>query len=215
MAGAWPPVLALLAAGVGAASAQTVVLSGTMGENRALLLIDGTPQTIAVGDTARGVTLERLAGGEATVRVAGQRVALRLGGSPARLGGAAAPASGGVIVLPVASGGHFLASGSINGKPVRFMVDTGATTIAMSQSQADSIGLDWRAGQPSMVMTANGVLPVRELMLASVRIGDVEVSRVAATVGPAEMPIVLLGNSFLSRFTMRRESDVMRLERKP
>jgi aspartyl protease family protein len=48
-----------------------------------------------------------------------------------------------------------------------------------------------------------------------VRLGGVEVANVAAIVLPAEMPMVLLGNSFLGRFSMRQDGDVMRLDKKP
>ena len=57
-------------------------------------------------------------------------------------------------------------------------------------------------------------MPVFALTLASVRVGDVEVPNVEAVVMPAAMPHVLLGNSFLTRFTMKREADTMRLERR-
>ena len=52
-------------------------------------------------------------------------------------------------------------------------------------------------------------------MLTSVRIGDVQVYNVEALVVPAQMPYVLLGNSFLTRFQMKRENEMMTLERRP
>lgn len=205
------------------ARAPTVALAGSMGAGRALLVIDGQPQVLAVGATARGVRLERLTDGEAQVLVGGERLTLRLGGSPARLagtGGAGTPAEpaagdGRSIVLPMGPGGHFGGQGQINGRSVRFLVDTGATTVALSQAEASRIGLDWRRGQPQLTQTANGTVPVHALTLDSVRIGTVELANVAAVVVPAEMPAVLLGNSFLNRFTMQRQNDVMRLEKKP
>lgn len=209
-------VLLVLAASVGAATAQSVSLQGSLGANKALLVIDGQPQTLAVGATARGVTLRRLGDGEAEVEVAGQVRSLRLGAAPSRVGsGATAPGAGTSIVLPVASGGHFLASGTINGKSVRFLVDTGATTIALGRAEAERIGLDWKRGRPGMSQTANGAVTVHGVTLAAVRVGDVEIANVAAVVVPTDMPMVLLGNSFLDRFNMRRDNDVMRLEKKP
>ena len=59
---------------------------------------------------------------------------------------------------------------------------------------------------------ANGPVAVQRITLTRVRVGDVEVANVEAVVVPATMPYVLLGNSFLTRFQMRRENDVMRLE---
>ncbi|MEK8050204.1 retropepsin-like aspartic protease [Ideonella sp. DXS22W] len=198
------------------AGAQSVSLAGSMGNGRALLLIDGQPQTLAVGASARGVTLRRLGDGEAEVEVGGQRQLLRLGASPAQVGiGASTPSVGNVIVLPASEGGHFVATGTINGRTVQFTVDTGATTVALSQSEANRIGLDWKSGQRGQSMTANGLVPVHSLTLSSVKIAGVEVMNVRATVLPAEMPVILLGNSFLDRFTMRRDGDTMRLEKKP
>lgn len=203
--------------------AQQVAMSGSMGSNRALLVIDGQAQVLAVGQTARGVTLKRLEDGQAWVQVAGQERLLRLGQSPTRVdepgagaGQAAGPTAGArSIVLPMGPGGHFSTLGMINGRSVRFLVDTGATTVALSQAEANRIGLDWRGGQAMMSQTANGTVPVRAVTLDSVRVGEVELANVAAVVVPSEMPMVLLGNSFLSRFTMQRSGDVMRLDKKP
>ena len=187
-----------------------------MGADKALLMIDGAPQMLVVGASARGVTLRRLGDGEAEVDVAGKRLALRLGAAPARVGGGGDTAStSSEILLPMGPGGHFSGAGTINGKLVNFMVDTGATSIALSQAEANRIGLDWKRGKPGLTNTANGLVPVYSINLTSVKLGTVEVANVAAVVIPAEMPMVLLGNSFLNRFTMRRDSDVMRLEKKP
>jgi aspartyl protease family protein len=95
------------------------------------------------------------------------------------------------------------------------MVDTGATLVSLSQTEADRIGLDYRNGQRGLSQTANGAVPVHLVMLSAVLVGEVEVANVQAVVMPAQMPYVLLGNSFLSRFQMRRDNDVMRLERRP
>ena len=202
---AWAAVgQAFLVAG---AAAESVTLSGSMGADKALLMIDGQPQMLVVGGSARGVTLRRLGDGEAEVEVAGRILPLRVGG--------AGPAGDTTIVLPMGPGGHFNAAGAINGKPVNFMVDTGATTIALSQAEANRIGLDWKRGRPGMSSTANGPVPVYAVNLTAVRVGTVEIANVAAVVLPSDMPVVLLGNSFLNRFNMRQDNDVMRLEKKP
>ena len=202
----------------GWALAQSVALAGSLGSDKALLVIDGQPVVLAVGAARQGVLLRSLQGGQAEVEVAGQRQMLTLGGSPARLGGAGATAPASInasIVLPMGPGGHFGGSGQINGRAVQFMVDSGATSIALSQAEANRIGLDWKGGRAGMTITANGPVPVHAVVLSSVRLGGVEVANVAAVVLPAEMPVVLLGNSFLGRFTMRQDGDVMRLDKKP
>ena len=206
-------LLALAFSLASSAFAQSVALQGMLG-TRALLIIDGgPPRSLAVGDSAQGVKLVSVASDSAVVDIAGKRIALRLGESPASLG-ERGQASSGRISLPADSGGHFMAQGSINGRPVQFMVDTGASSVALSMGEAERIGLAYRGGQPVRIGTANGVAQGWRIKLASVRIGDVEVYEVDAVVTPQGMPFVLLGNSYLNRFQMRRDNDQMVLERR-
>ncbi|MBL8308331.1 MAG: TIGR02281 family clan AA aspartic protease [Rubrivivax sp.] len=179
--------------------------------NKALLVIDGQPRTLAVGETAQGVKLLRLTPDEATIEAGGRQSTLRAGGAQARV--AAGGVTGGAreVVIPASSGGHFVVGGAINGRPVQMMVDTGATLVTLSADEAQRIGLDYQRGQRGMTQTANGPVPVWVVSLTSLRIGDVELANVRAAVVPAPMPGVLLGNSALSRFQMQRDNDVMRL----
>ena len=193
------------------ALAQGVVLAGRMGE-RALLVIDGKPHTLAVGQTVAGVRLLRWAGDSAQVERAGASVALHLGGAPAQIGAAPVPLGGREIVITAGPGGHFTAGGSINGRAARFMVDTGATMVSIGREDAVRLGLDLKGARTAFTQTANGPVAVQSLTLASLRVGDVELSNVHAIVLPAPLPYVLLGNSWLGRFQMRRDNDVMRLE---
>ena len=200
-----------LAAGL--ASAQGVVLAGRMGE-RALLMVDGQPRALAVGQAADGVRFVRWQDEIAVIERDAGLYLLRLGATPSRLGGPAAAAAGREIVIAAGPGGHFITGGSINGRSVRFMVDTGATVLALGRDEAQRLGLDLSTARPALSETANGTVAVQMLTLSRVRVGDVEVANVAAVVVPAAMPYVLLGNSFLTRFQMRRENDVMRLEQR-
>jgi aspartyl protease family protein len=202
--------LALLASAT-AASAQTVSMGGSLGNN-ALLVIDGKARTVAAGATVDGVRLVSVSGSEAVVEVKGRRVALRIGDAQVNLGGKASEGGGKQIVLTAQSGGHFYSQGTVNGKTTRFLVDTGATLVALDQYEADRLGIDWKAGQRGMSRTANGDTPIYRTTLPSVRIGDVQVYGVEAVVTPTPMPYILLGNSFLSRFQMKRENDVMTLD---
>jgi aspartyl protease family protein len=190
-----------------------VAATGVMG-SRALLLIDGQSQMLAVGETARGVKLLAVQGDQVRVLVRGQEQVLRVGAAPASVGAPPRGPDSGVIVLPMGSGGHFYANGSINGRPVRFMVDTGATTVALGAEEAQRLGIDYQRGERGSAITAGGTVPAWRVQLRSVRIGDVDVAAVEATVVPAAMPVVLLGNSFLGRFRMQRDGDTMRLERR-
>lgn len=208
-------VALLTVEGVASAAGPSVALAGRMGD-RALLLIDGQPHTVAVGQSAvAGVRLLRWADDSAVVERAGATFSLRIGATPSQLGATAAGPGGPAgreIVISAGPGGHFISSGSINGRPVRFMVDTGATLLAMGRDEADRLGLDLRAPPSGMTQTANGPVAVHQISLSRVRVGDVELNNVAAVVVPGAMPYVLLGNSFLTRFQMRRVNDVMRLE---
>lgn len=203
----------LLAVACTGAFGQNVTLNGRMGD-RALLIIDGQARTVAVGSTVAGVKLLQWAGDDAKVEVNG-RALLLAPGTPVSMGGAGGGGGGGrSIVLPMSTGGHFMGNGSINGRAVRFMVDTGATVVALSAADADRIGLDYRKGPVGYVNTANGTAPAYRVNLNSVRLNDVEVYNVDAVVIPAPMDHVLLGNSFLGRFQMQRDNDSMRLEKR-
>ena len=113
------------------------------------------------------------------------------------------------------SDGHFITQGKINGQAVTFMVDTGATVVSIGQGEADRLGLNYKNGASGFANTANGRIPVRAVTLSSVRVGDVEIGNVEAIVLPNQLQQILLGNSFLTRFQMKRDNDTMRLEKKP
>ncbi|MGE0331654.1 MAG: TIGR02281 family clan AA aspartic protease [Ramlibacter sp.] len=197
-----------------AALAQSVALQGMMG-NRALLIIDGgAPRGVAPGDAHQGVKVLSTSGDEAVVEIGGKRHTLRVGDAPASVGASGGGARGNRIVLTAGSGGHFFSQGAINGRAVQFMVDTGATAVSMGLSDAKRMGLAYESGRKILMSTANGVVPAWLVRLDSVRVGDVEVYGVQGIVSQAPMPYVLLGNSFLSRFQMKRDNDQMVLERR-
>jgi aspartyl protease family protein len=202
---------ALLAAAP--AFAQSVSMSGSLGD-KALLVIDGAPRTVAAGTTVQGVKLVSVSGSDAVVEVKGKRVTLAMGGAQVNLGGVPSDGGGTQIVLTAGSGGHFITSGSINGKAVRFLVDTGATYVSMGAAQAQELGVDFAKGQRGVSNTANGQMAVYKVKLNSVRVGDVQLYNVDGLVSLQPMPAVLLGNSFLTRFQMRRENDTMTLTKR-
>ena len=196
-----------------AAAAQSVSFSGHMGD-KALLVIDGTPRTLAVGASQSGVRLVSVNASTAVVEIGGKQQTLGLGGSPVSVSGVQRE-GGTQIVIPASYGGHFVTAGSINGKAVEFMVDTGATTIAMSIAEADRIGLKYKDNAKLTGNTANGTVSGYQAVLGVVRVGDVQVYNVEAAILPMPMPQVLLGNSFLNRFQMKRDNERMTLEKRP
>uniref|UniRef100_A0A2G7T5D9 TIGR02281 family clan AA aspartic protease n=1 Tax=Chryseobacterium sp. B5 TaxID=2050562 RepID=A0A2G7T5D9_9FLAO len=200
------------------ATAQSVALSGVLG-SKALLVIDGgTPRALAAGDSLQDVRVLQVSGDTAEVEIKGRRQTLRLGEAPISLGGRGAaagdPALGRRVVLKADNRGHFIERGQINGKTMVYMVDTGASSVAIGRSDAERMGLPFLKGQPVMMRTANGDAQGWRLRLDSVRVGDVEVFGVDAVVAPLAMPYVLLGNSFLAHVQMTRQGSEMVLERR-
>ncbi len=187
---------------------------------KALLVVNGAaPKLVAAGETHQEVRLISVAGDQAILDIKGKRQTLRLGDAPLSVGAGGVAATGDAkggtrIVLMAESGGHFMTPGQINGRAVQFMVDTGATSVAMSAADADRAGLKYKGGQPVSMSTANGVTQGWRLRLDSVRVGNVEIFGVDAVVTPQPMPFVLLGNTFLSRFQMKRENDQMTLDKR-
>lgn len=204
----------LLAAVAAAHAASSVMLTGTIG-SRAILIVNGAPpKTVAVGESFQGVKLVSLQAEQAVVELEGKRVNLRMD-TPVSIGGGGGSGGGGNrIVLSADSRGHFMTQGAINGRTVTFMLDTGATAVSLSAADAQRIGLDFSKGRPVSMNTANGTAQGYLLRLQSVRVGDVEVYDIDAIISEQSMPYVLLGNSFINRFSMRRDADQMVLEKR-
>ena len=200
------------------ALAQSVALAGTLG-NKALLVVNGgAPKAVLAGETHLNVKVISTSGDQALLEFSGKRHTLRVGDAPLSVGASASAAGqsalGKRITLTASSGGHFMTQGQINGRAVLFMVDTGATSVAIGAADAERAGLDYKKSQRVQINTANGVVAAYRLLLDSVRIGNVEVFGVEAVVTPQSMPFVLLGNAFLNRFQMVRHNDQMTLEKR-
>lgn len=106
--------------------------------------------------------------------------------------------------------GHYLADGEINGHAVLFLVDTGATDVAVSEKMARAMGL--RFGPRITVMTAAGPSPAWRARLDRVRLGSLELENVRATITPGLGREALLGMSFLQYFNLQQEGDRLVLE---
>lgn len=113
-------------------------------------------------------------------------------------------------------GNHYWIAGSIDGHPVQFLVDTGATSVAMNEGQARMLGIDYRVkGRAMIASTAGGNVKAWQIKLDSVKVGALEVLGVEAAVLEGDSPTeVLLGMSFLSRVRWREDNGVLQLESK-
>ncbi|MBO7410868.1 MAG: TIGR02281 family clan AA aspartic protease, partial [Ottowia sp.] len=151
--------LALLSAlALPALAAPSVALQGMMGKSALLVINGGAPRAVAPGQRVQGVKVISTQGDEAVVEIEGQRLTLRVGEAPGKVQGSApaASTSGNRIILTADSRGHFFTNGHINGRPIRFMVDTGASYVALSESMAQNLGLDYKSAQRVNMATANG-----------------------------------------------------------
>ena len=199
----------LIATGAGAVE---VTVAGLF-PNKALVQIDGGPlRTLSVGQkTAEGVVLVSVERDAATFDIEGKRVTLPLG--HARTGSGAQTAES--IVLTADSRGHFTTDGQVNGRPIRFVVDTGSTLISLPASEARRLSIDYQKGQKASMGTANGNIVGYIVKLDTVSVGGITLYGVdAAVVEGTGLAFPLLGMSFLNRMNMKRDGDIMTLTRR-
>ncbi len=189
-----------------------VALVGLIGDKAAVLAVDGgEPKTVRVGQKWNGVTVITVERSQAIVEVEGKRRTLTIGQHYRTVDPRNDRQS---VILAADPRGHFLSEGAVNGTPVRFLVDTGATTVALPAADAMRLGLDYRKGRPAFTSTAAGVVPVYIITLDTVRLGAIELNSVEATVIERGLEVALLGMSFLNRVEMRREGHLMTLTRR-
>jgi aspartyl protease family protein len=181
---------------------------------KAVVVIDGgAPRVLSAGQRSiEGVTLVSTDRETATFLIDGQKKTLKIG---QHQGGPASASSSQSATLTADAQGHFVVEGQINGGPVRFLVDTGATSVSLSSADANRLGIDYRKGQPGLMGTANGAAVAYKIRLDSVRVGDIVVANVeAAVLEGNQMPFALLGMSFLNRMDMRRVGQTMVLTKR-
>lgn len=203
--------LAVLAAD---ALAQTRISVVGLFKDTAIVIIDGKRRTLRSGETSpEGVTLVSASSDEAVLEVDGERKRYGLGG---QIGGRyTKPEQTTVHIWPTPNR-MYLVTGSINGYPVDFVVDTGATLVSMSAREARRLGIDYRVvGRPGRSTTASGVSTIYVVNLDRVRVGDIELRNVRGAVHDGDFPSqTLLGMSFLGRLEMRQNGQVLELSTK-
>ena len=194
------------------ALANSVNLVGTFGSKALVSINGGSPKKMAPGDKSpEGVLLVNVSGDSATFEVDGQRRTLKMGQHYASTGGGGGAPT---VILAADPRGHFVTQGSINGASATFMVDTGASMVAISAGDARRMNIKYQHGEVGWVSTANGTVPAYRITLDSVRIGAINLTGVDALITEASMPYVLLGMSFLNRTEMQRSGDKMTLTRR-
>ncbi len=195
-----------------AAAATNVTLVGLFPGKAVLIINNGSPRTLSGGQkTSEGVVLVSSDSASATLEIDGKRQVLEIGQhfAAATVGGA-----GQSVNLAADERGHFVTLGSVNGGSVRFLVDTGATMIALPAADARRLGINYKQGRLGYSKTANGVTPVYVVKLDSVKIGDVVINQVDAAVIENGLDVALLGMTFLNRTEMKREGTMMTLTKR-
>jgi aspartyl protease family protein len=201
--------------------AATLSIAGLF-PGKVLVSIDGAaPRSLDVGrKSPEGVTIVAADAANVTLEFAGLRRTLRLGESittgDARMAPPEPRNAGADIVLAPDSSGHYVTVGAINERAVKFMVDTGASLVWISAEVASRVGIDYRRGRPIVANTAGGARSAFVVRLPSVRVGSITLTDVEGAVGEGAGTgeTGLLGMSFLSRLSMTRDGNQLRLSHK-
>ena len=183
-------------------------------KDRVVLRIDGKQKLMHVGETSsEGITLISANSREAVIEYENERRTLTLGshiGNRYR-----EPVKQRTVTIAPDTDGMYRVNGSINEFQVQFIVDTGATQIAMNQHQAKRMGIDYKMqGEKSQASTAAGIVTVYLVNLKKVRVGEIELQDVQGSVHDGDFPSsILLGNSFLGQVDINREGAIMLLQK--
>ena len=183
--------------------------------NKALIIINGTsPQTLSAGQTKNGVKLISATSESATFLVEGKQQTLKMG-QAASVVASGVTANNDPVNLYANSQGHFFGNLTINGASLKYVVDTGATSVAMNSGDAKFAKIDYEKGVKGTASTANGLVNVYIVKLNTLKIGTITLNDIEASVIEGGFPTeVLLGMSALNRMDMRRNNSVMTLTKK-
>jgi aspartyl protease family protein len=208
-------IVLLFLLGCGAALAADINVHALTAGKAVVSIDGGKPRTLAVGQvTAEGVKLISATSESAVFEVAGERRTLAAG-QGAAIANTAPPRGGDSVTLFADARGHFTTVGVVNGVSLRFLVDTGATSVVLSSADARRAGVNYLSGARSLTQTANGVVPVYAVKLDTLRVGDITVNNVDASIIEGDrLPIGLLGMSFLNRMEMKRDGTTLTLIRR-
>jgi aspartyl protease family protein len=202
---------ALLALISGSALATDVSLVGVVGSQAVVSVNGSPPHVMAPGSTFNGVQVVSVSPGSAVFMIDGKRESIALG----QFYGGTADGGKETATLIADGTGAFIGQGSINGRSVRFMADTGATMVVMSSEDADRVGLQWRTAPLGMAHTANGDVQFHLVKIPTIKVGTIVLNNVDGAVQEHGLNLTtLLGQSFLNRTDMSRSGDTMVLTKR-
>ena len=189
-----------------------IEVAGILG-SKVVLMIDRRQRILTVGETSpEGVKVIGVDAEGATLEVDGEHDYYTLGSS--RVSTLFAEPEVVEELIYRDNTGMYRTSGYINGLPVSFLVDTGATTVAMNRNEARRLGIDYIVeGEPAYVQTAAGVSEAYRVKLETIAVGKIKLSNIDAMVIESDSPEeVLLGMSFLGRLSVQHKNEVMSLQ---
>ncbi len=183
--------------------------------NKAIVTINGgAPRSLSAGQTVDGVKLISANSEAATFVVEGKKQSLKMG-QGASVAGAGGPVTNDPVSLYADQAGHFLGNLTINGASLKYLVDTGATTVALNSGDAKFAKIDYEKGEKGLSSTAGGVVQVYRIKLNTLKIGTIVLNNVdAAVIEGGSPPFVLLGMSALNRLDMKRDNSILTLTKK-
>lgn len=179
-------------------------------KNAAMLRIDGKQRLLRTGDTSpEGILLEDADSKAATIKYDGKSAVL---GLSQRITTRYEEPGLVTVSVQINNRGQYITTGSINGSPVKFLIDTGANIVAMNTITARGLGIDVSTGRKMRATTAGGKIASTEVFLGIVQVGDIAMSNVQAVVLEGEFPTeVLLGMSFLRNVKIEENAGLMML----
>ena len=205
-------IMCLLAAPVLAATQLNVV---GLFNNKAVVVINGsTPQTISAGQSKSGVKLISATSESATFLVEGKQQTLRMGQAASIIGNNASE-NNSPVSLYADQAGHYFGNLSINGVSLKYVVDTGATTVALNSGDAKYAKIDYEKGERIVMSTANGDVNAYLVKINTLKIGTIILNNVMAIVNEGgSPPMVLLGMTALNRMSMKNDNAILTLSKK-
>lgn len=211
----WRGVILLsLSLFVQASFAETQVNVVGLFSGKAVVMINhAKPQTLSVGQTSGSVKLIAATSQSATFQIEGKNKVLGMG-QAASVGGSATNDNAS-ITLYANAGGHHYGELIINGAPLKYIVDTGATIVAINSGDAKYANIDYTKGEVHQYSTASGLVNAYLIRITTLKLGAIVLNNVEAAVIEGGFPQeVLLGNSVLSRLEMKREGIALTLTKK-
>lgn len=183
--------------------------------NKAVVIINGgSPQSLSADQTKNGVKLISADSESATFMIEGKRQVLKMG-QAASVAGKSGSEVNSPVNLYADSRGHFYGNLSINGASLKYVVDTGATSVAMNSGDAKFAKIDYEKGERVTLSTANGEIGAYLVKLNTLKIGTIVLNNIEAVVTEGgSPPYVLLGMSALNRVEMKRDNSIMTLTKK-